>query len=161
MRSAIVIAAVLLSVSTQAAELIGTQVPPYPAGTSNLIGSCLGDTEKGEDICAWSVGTLNDSSDVAIGVFAGKSAGNEADGTARWLVTGYLALPSAKEGYEVQIGSCRRSGVDDQTIVALARLNPNEEYSNDVAWAAQLDRTNGALAPLATAGIDCANIGPE
>jgi hypothetical protein len=159
MRGVVLIVAALLSVPSHAAELIGTQVPPYPPGMESLIGSCLGDTEKGEDICAWSVATLNDISGAAIGVFSGRSAGNAEDGTARWVVTGYLALPTGKEGYEVQIGTCRRSGIDDQTIVALARLDPDQEYSVDVAWAAQFDRTSGALAPMPTTGIDCANIG--
>ena len=135
-------------------------MPPYPAGLENLIGSCIGDTAKGEDICAWSIGTLNPiGSGVAIGVFAGRSLGNAADGTARWLVTGYLTLPAPKEGYDVQIGMCRRSGVDDQTIVAVARLDPEKEYSDDVTWAAQFDRSSGALAEMPTTGIDCANVG--
>jgi hypothetical protein len=159
MRSAVLIAAMLLAVPAGAAELVGTEVPPYPAGMESLIGSCLGDTGKGEDVCAWSVATLNDSSGAAVGVFAGRLAGNADDGTARWLVTGYLDLPTGREGYEVQIGTCRRSGVDDHTIVALARLDPNEEYSDDVAWAAQFDRATGGLALIATTGIDCLNIG--
>jgi hypothetical protein len=160
MRGVVLIAATLLSFPLQADELIGREVPPYPAGLENLIGSCLGDTEKGEDICAWSVGTLNHrDSGAAVGVFAGRSLGNAADGTARWQVTGYLTLPPPKEGYDVQIGTCRRSGADDQTIVAIARLDPEAEYSDDVSWAAQLDRSSGALAEVETAGIDCVNVG--
>jgi len=160
MRSVVLVAVALLPVPSLAAELVGTEVPPYPAGLTSLHGSCLGDTDKGEDICAWSVGTLNMRSGAPVGVFAGRLAGNASDGTARWLVTGHLVLPSVEEGYEVQIGTCRRSGVDDQTIVALARLDPDKEYSDAVAWAAQFDRTSGALATMDTAGIDCANIGP-
>jgi hypothetical protein len=161
MRSIVLIAATLLSFQLHAEELVGREVPPYPAGLENLIGSCVGDTEKGEDICAWSIGTLNHiGSAAAIGVFAGRSLGNTADGTARWLVTGYVTLPSPQEGYEVQIGMCRRSGVEDQTIVAVARLDPNSEASDDISWAAQLDRSSGALAEMPTAGIDCLNAGP-
>lgn len=159
MRRVVLIAATLLAVPSGAAELVGTEVPPYPPGMESLIGSCLGDAAKGEDVCAWSVGTLNDSTGAAIGVFAGRSAGNAEDGTPRWLVTGYLALPPGMDGYEVQIGTCRRSGVEDQTIVALARLDPNAEYSDDVAWAAQFDRASGAIAPIEATGIDCLNIG--
>lgn len=160
MRSVILVAMALLAVPVRADTLVGHEVPPYPAGLDNLIGSCLGDTEKGEDICAWSVGTLNHkSSGAPIAVYAGRSAGNAPDGTARWLVTGYLALPPAKEGYDVQIGSCRRSGVDDQTIIAIARLDPDAEYSDGVTWAAQFDRLSGALTEVATTGIDCVNVG--
>jgi hypothetical protein len=160
MRGVITVVLALLALPSHAEELVGREVPPYPAGLENLIGSCIGDTAKGEDICAWSIGTLNAiGSGVAIGVFAGRSLGNAPDGTARWLVTGYLTLPAPKEGYEVQIGMCRRSGVEDQSIVAVARLDPDKEYSDDVTWAAEFDRASGALAEMPTAGIDCANIG--
>lgn len=160
MRSMILIAATLVSLPVAADELVGREVPPYPTGLESLVGSCLGDTEKGEDICGWSVGTLNQkASGAPIAVFAGRSAGNAPDGTARWLVTGHLTLPPPQEGYDVQIGTCRRSGVDDQTIVAVARLSPDSETSDAVVWAAQLDRSSGTLAELSTAGIDCVNVG--
>jgi hypothetical protein len=159
MRRIVLIAMTLLSLPVRADELIGREVPPYPAGLENLTGTCLGDTEKGEDICAWSLGTLNHiGSGAAVGVFAGKSLGNAADGTARWLVTGYLTLPPPREGYDVQIANCRRDGIDDQTIVAVARLDPDTETSDDTAWAAQFDRSSGALTEVATTGIDCVGV---
>jgi hypothetical protein len=159
LRAVVLISLSLLTLPSHAAELIGTQVPPYPAGLDSLTGSCIGDTGKGEDICAYSIGTLNGASAVALAIFAGRSAGHATDGTPRWLVTGYLALPPLKEGYDVQIGTCRSGGVDDGSIIALARLDPDEEYSSDISWAARFERHDGALSQIATTGIDCINPG--
>lgn len=156
MRRAWLIVPTILAAPAAADSLVGHTVPPYPAGLSSLIGGCVGDTGAGEDICAWSIATLNRESGQAIGVYAARSGGHDADGMPRWIVTSELALPSTEGGYDVVVGECRRNENPDATIVAVARHDPDEEISRDVAWAAQLDRGTGKLSPIDTVSIDCA-----
>src|SRR5262245_35531393 len=75
LRGAILMSVALLALPAQAVELIGTQVPPYPAGLNSLGGSCLGDPQQGEDVCAWSIGVLGDASGAAVGVYAARLLG--------------------------------------------------------------------------------------
>jgi len=159
LRGVVLVSTVLLALPAQAAELIGTQVPPYPAGLESLTGTCLGDTAKGEDVCAWSIGTLSDASGAAVGIYAGQSLGHNSDGTPRWLVTGHLPLPKLAEGYEVQITTCRLDGVADAELVAVARFTTEAEYSTDVSWAARFERKGGTLREIGTKGIDCMLLG--
>jgi hypothetical protein len=159
LRRVVLTSMAFLALPAQAAELIGTEVPPYPAGLESLIGSCIGDPLQGEDVCAWSIGTLNDASGAAVGIYAGKSAGHASDGTPHWLVTGHLPLPTLAEGYQVQITTCRLDGVEDPQLVAVARFTTEAEYSSDVSWAARFERKGGTLREIGTKGVDCLLLG--
>jgi hypothetical protein len=159
LRGAVLISLLLLALPTQAAELIGTQVPPYPAGLNSLGGSCIGDPLQGEDVCAWSIGALGNAPGAAIAVYAARLTGRDSDGTPRWLVTGHLSLPTLAEGYDVQIATCRLDGVADSQIVAVARFPTEAEYSSDVSWAAIFERKGGTLREIGTKGIDCLLLG--
>lgn len=155
MRLGWTIALILAAGPALADDLVGRTVPPYPNGLESLIGSCVGDTEAGEDICAWSIATINRESGEAVGLYAARTAGNQADGAPLWQVTSELPIPAIGSGYDVVIGECRNAEVPDQTIAAIARPNPDGEYSDEVAWAAQLDRGTGALTAIDAATVDC------
>jgi hypothetical protein len=159
LRDVVLVSTVLLAFPAQAVELIGTQVPPYPAGLTSLNGSCIGELAQGEEVCAWSVATLNDASGTPIGIYAGRLTGRRSDGTPRWLVTGQLPLPPIAEGYEIQMTTCRRDGIADALLVAVAQFTTDAEYSADVLWAARLEPTDGILVEVGTKGIDCLLLG--
>jgi hypothetical protein len=155
LRAVVLVAAVLIASTCRADGLVGKTVPPYPAGLQSLSGSCLGDPAQGEDVCALTIATLNDASGAVVGIFAGAAAGHDADGGAFWKVLAELPVPGVASGYEVQIGTCRRDGADDPLVVAVARLDPNSEYSADISWAARFDRERATFAEIKTAGVDC------
>ena len=77
---------------------------------------------------------------------------------ARWTVTGAVAVPKPRKGYELQIGTCRVDRVDSPNVVAFVR-HGDREYSRDVRWARQFDIASGMLVPVAAKRVDCINEG--
>ena len=158
-----ILSATALATGPQSDNLVGLNVPPYPAGLDELQGSCIPGGPLPAQVCDYSL--------TVVGRFATDPA-KEATSTqllamrnldpgarqASWNVTDAVAVPKARRGYGVQIGTCRIDRVVSPNVAAFVR-HGNREYSRDVRWARQFDIASGRLVPIASKRVDCMNEG--
>lgn len=140
-------------------ELVGREVPPYPAGYDSLTGTCVPTSEKVEDVCGRGLGSLErDGRTVA--VLAQMKAGMQGD-HARWRITDIVELPEPQPGEELVIGTCEAAGEADPGIAALVdgTRRDRDEWLQATRWARRLDRVSGRLVELEPAGVRCINEG--
>lgn len=144
-------------------SLVGKTVPPYPAGLDELQGSCISGGPLPAQVCDYSLTVVGRfAADRAQGATATQvlALRNLDSGArqARWTVTGAVAVPKPRKGYELQIGTCRVDRVDSPNVVAFVR-HGDREYSRDVRWARQFDIASGMLVPVESKRVDCINEG--
>lgn len=152
-------------VAVAAAEggLIGTTLPPYPAGLDELQGVCIAGGPSPDRICDYGLQVIGrpatdpNRDATPTQILAARNLEPEAD-QARWRVTDAVAVPKPRKGYALQIGSCRLDRTDGAHIVAFVR-HGDREYSRDVLWARRLDIASGKLQPVAIKRVDCINEG--
>lgn len=137
-----------------ATELVGQVVPPYPDGLRSLTGSCVSDSDDYQRVCDWSIETLADADGIRRWVVAGSRAG---DGGPIGLlrITDAIAHPHIAEGFDLQTGTCRLDGADDDHVVAVVRIDFGREFWGDTTWARRLDFSTGTLVELDPARVDC------
>ncbi len=144
-----------------AAALIGRTLPPYPQGLNEVQGVCVPGGEQLERICDYGLAVLGHETidPMPTGVYLIASANAEPDAKQPlWRVTDALDAPSAKAGYELQLGGCRLGGALRNEIVAVVRFG-DTEYSADIAWAKRLDIATGKFVAVDLARVDCVNVG--
>jgi len=140
--------------SAQAADLVGTTVPPFPDGLDEQGGSCIGPTP--ERLCERGVGILIDAAGKQVGVYTGTEAGHRPDGRALWRVTDQLPYPKLGKGQDLIFAQCRHQGVDDGTVMAVVRRS-KLEWLPAVSWAYRVDGASGKFVKLDPKGVDCVN----
>ncbi len=155
--------AVIATASAADDSLVGKTVPPYPAGLDELQGSCISGGPLPAQVCDYSLTVVGRfAADRAQGATATQvlAMRNLDSGArqARWTVTDAVAVPKARKGYELQIGTCRVDRVDSPNVVAFVR-HGDREYSRDVRWVRQFDIASGMLVPVAAKRVDCINEG--
>jgi hypothetical protein len=144
-------------------SLIGKTLPPYPAGLDELQGVCIAGGPSPDRICDYGLAVVGrpaidpNRAATPVQVLAARNIEPEAD-QARWRVTDAVAVPKPRQGYELQLSSCRLDRVDGAPIVAFVR-HGDREYSRDVLWARRLDIASGKLQPVAIKRVDCMNEG--
>ncbi|NOT87276.1 MAG: hypothetical protein HOP03_03740 [Lysobacter sp.] len=157
------LSATAFATGPQSDDLVGRNVPPYPAGLDELQGSCIPGGPLPAQVCDYSL--------TVVGRFATDPA-REATSTqllalrnldpgarqARWNVTDTAAVPKPRKGYGLQIGTCRIDRVASPNVAAFVR-HGNREYSRDVRWARRFDIASGKLMPIASKRVDCLNEG--
>jgi hypothetical protein len=162
---------VLLALSSSgahASDLIGRVVPPYPEGLRDAGGTCISESDDYARVCDYSIGVLaadggksaDDSDSLAEPVMryvvAAKMAGRDGQ-SALWKITDAQPYPKAAEGYQLQFGSCRVHGKQDERLAAIVRQSMDEEYLQDVIWARRLDLQSGKLVEIRLTEVDCIN----
>lgn len=141
-----------------AAALVGTRMPPYPDGLSDIIGSCIAGGEGLEHVCDYGMNVLGrgdrDGGD-AVGVYlvGARNTDTTADRPI-WEVTDALDIPVA-DGYQLQLADCRIDGQFSRGVAALVRHAGGEEFSTDIAWARRYDTASGKFVETGGAGVDC------
>lgn len=157
------LAAAASAAGPQSDSLVGRTVPPYPAGLDELQGTCIAGGPSFEQVCDYSLAVIGRfATDPAMGatstqVLALRSLDKDA-GRPRWNVTDAVAVPKPRNGYQLQIGTCRIDRVDKPGVVAFVR-HGESEYSRDVRWAREFDIASGRLLPVASKRVDCINEG--
>lgn len=157
----------LSSSGAHASGLIGKIVPPYPEGLHDAGGSCISESDDYARACDYSIGVLAaDSEGDPEGdpeaqptlryVVAAKMAGREGQ-SALWKITDAQPYPKAAEDYQLQFGSCRVHGKDDERLAAVVRQSMDKEYLQDVIWARRLDLQSGKLVEVHPSAVDCIN----
>lgn len=149
---------------TAPSDWIGRVVPPYPGGYRSNTGGCVGGGRSAEQICARSVGTIDDSEDRSQMLYAAELVGR-AGNEARWKITDVVAYPKLQRGERVSISTCRYDGAGDPGVIAVVdTLVDNaaaRETFDAVRWAVRLDRSKGKFVEIKAAEVQCYNEGPD
>jgi len=148
----------ILPAAALADGIVGTTVPPYPAGLTSEQGACVAQTLGLASECDFSVGILEDTSSVPKSIVGARLAGRDESGRARWTVTDALPYPVLPEGYFLAIASCETDGKKDETIVAVVRATETE-WLADVLWARRYDLGTAKFVEQPLPGVRCLNEG--
>ena len=153
-----------------AAQLAGRQwrgvvVPPYPSGWRELGGSCIGQGDLPDAMCATMVSLLRDEQSGIRSLFATRPL-RHADGSpvgdARQpleLVTDAIEPPALDDAQaEPSIGLCQRDGRGDRRIVAIVHPDADIEWYTRLDGAWRLD-DDGRFQPIPADGVRCLNEG--
>jgi hypothetical protein len=149
---------VALAMPLHAQGLVGSIVPPYPAGLSEQEGSCIGD--KPDQPCEWGIGVLANAAGKKVQIVASSDAKRPEEKNARWRVTDAIPYPPVGKGLELAVATCRSSGAEDSSILAVVRSS-KKEWLQAAGWAYRLDRASGKFVKLSPQGIDCINTGMD
>lgn len=141
-----------------AADLKGSEVPPYPDNLKEVFGACVGGPPSTPDICDYSIGALEGPKGAPLYLYAGKFLRHDDKGTPYWLLADVVPYPKFRKGYRLVVSTCRQNGVDDRTIVAVVKA-VDEEWYKDVTQAYKLDFERQKFVPLKPKGIVCLNEG--
>lgn len=78
----------------------------------------------------------------------------------QWLVIDVLTLPKTNKSYTMvgQGGSCRRNGVSDHDIIAVAKIQ-DTEYFRQIQKAWRANRKTRKFEAISTKGVICENTG--
>lgn len=145
-------------------DWIGRVVPPYPDGYRSNTGGCVGSGRTAEQICARSIGTIDDAEDRSQLLYAAELVGR-AGNEARWKITDVVAYPRLQRGERVSISTCLFDGAGDPGVIAIVdTLVENaaaRETFDAVRWAVRLDRSKGRFVEIKAADVACYNEGAE
>jgi hypothetical protein len=152
----------LLALSTPvfAADLIGSEIPPYPDGLKEAEGACVADSLGADNICNYAIGVLANANDEPTHIYAGKFLRYDKENAPYWLVTDAIPYPKLPDDYFVAFATCRENGKDDSTIFAAVKGEDTEIYKN-ILWAYRLDLTQQKFITLDTKGVDCRSEGED
>lgn len=143
---------------------IGRVVPPYPDGYKSNSGGCVGTGRSAEQICARSIGTIDDSEDRSIKFYAAELVGRIGN-EARWKITDVVAYPKLLRGERVSMSTCKIDGVSDPGVIAiidtLVEGAAAREMFDATRWAVKLDRGKGRFVEVKPTEVSCYNEGAE
>lgn len=149
---------------TPVRDWIGRVVPPYPDGYRSNTGGCVGSGRSAEQICARSIGTIDDNEDRSQLLYAAELVGR-AGNEARWKITDVVAYPKLQRGERVSISTCLFDGAGDPGVIAvidtLVENAAARETFDAVRWAVRLDRGKGKFVGIKAAEVQCYNEGAE
>lgn len=137
-------------------SLVGSTIPPTPAGLLHRQGACVAHALGNERICEYSVGILEDSKGKPEMFFGARMAGRDKSRKAHWIITDAFPYPTLPERYFLAVATCRVAGKDDSTIIAAVR-GVDAEWFRDVLWARRFDLTTGKFVEINTSGVECSN----
>jgi hypothetical protein len=151
-----VILAAILSVTcvTQAQELVGKVVPPFPGGMYEGGGACIG--KDPQFSCQRGVNVLVSADGKKVGIFAASRAGRDSKGGALWTVSDVVAYPKVPKGHDLVWATCRNDRVEDTSIVAVVR-NSKQPWLQAVGWAYRADEASGKFTKVDPKRVDCVN----
>ncbi|MGO1071841.1 hypothetical protein [Lysobacter sp. CA199] len=143
---------------------IGKVVPPYPDGYKSNTGGCVGSGRSAEQICARSIGTIDDAEDRSLKFYAGELVGRIGN-EARWKITDVVPYPKLQRGERVSMSTCMIDGVNDPGVIAIVDTAVEgadaREMFDAVRWAVKLDRRKGRFIPVKPTEVSCYNEGTE
>ncbi len=143
----------------------GVVVPPYPSGWRELGGSCIGQGDLPDAMCATMVSLLRDEQSGIRTLFATRPlrhADGAVVGDARRpleLVTDAIEPPALDDAQaEPSIGLCQRDGREDRRIVAIVRPDAGIEWYTRLHGVWRVD-DDGRFQPIPADGVRCRNEG--
>lgn len=156
---------VIHSDSTRAVgEWVGKVVPPYPDGYKSNTGGCVGSGRSAEQVCARSIGTIDDAEDRSLKFYAAELVGRIGN-EARWKITDVVPYPQLRHGERVSMSTCMIDGVTDPGVIAIVDTAVEgaaaREMFDAVRWAVKLDRRKGRFIEVKPTEVKCYNEGSE
>ena len=148
-----------VSAASTAAALIGTIVPPYPEGLSEIGGSCVPGGEGLARACEFSlamVGTPASGSAAMVRYVIASRNTDTARDKPTWQVLDAIDAPALQIGYDLQLGACSLDGQDSPGLIAAVR-HGQDERSSDIRWVRRFDTATGKLTDVETARVTCLN----
>lgn len=144
------------------ANWIGRVVPPFPEGFRSNTGGCVGSGSNAEQICARSIGTVDDADDRSVRLYAAELAGRNGN-EARWRITDLVPYPKLQRGERVSISTCTVDAVADPGAIAVVDTAVEDALAREtfaaVRWAVRLDRASGRFVDLDPRRVQCYNEG--
>lgn len=145
----------LLSAAGNAENLVGSTVPPYPAGFRDGGGACIS-RALDKNVCEYSLGILRKRG--AHLLYLGKSAPRIDPKKARWTVTDQLSIKDIPNGHDISFGLCELNGVQDEAILAVVKIT-NTDWFTHVHSAYKVNLTTERFEKIPAKGIRCFNEG--
>ncbi len=143
---------------------IGLLVPPYPPGYKSNTGGCVGSGRSAEQICARSIGTIDDAEDRSVKLYAAELVGRIGN-EARWRITDVAPYPRLLRGERVSISTCVIDGAADAGVIAVVDTWVEDAGSREMfdasRWAVRLDRRTGRFVDVRPAEVRCYNEGVD
>ncbi|MGO4262580.1 hypothetical protein [Lysobacter sp. TAB13] len=145
-------------------DWIGKIVPPYPDGYKSNTGGCVGSGRSAEQVCARSIGTIDDAEDRSLKFYAAELVGRIGN-EARWKITDVVPYPKLQHGERVSMSTCMIDGVTDPGVIAIVDTAVEgaaaREMFDAVRWAVKLDRRKGRFIEVKPTEVRCYNEGAE
>ncbi|QWF18214.1 hypothetical protein [Lysobacter capsici] len=145
-------------------DWIGKVVPPFPDGFKSNTGGCVGTGRSAEQICARSIGTIDDNEDRSLKFYAAELVGRIGN-EARWKITDVVPYPKLLRGERVSISTCMIDGISDPGVIAiidtLVEGAAARERFDASRWAVRLDRRKGRFVEVKPTEVSCYNEGAE
>ncbi|MGN7919652.1 hypothetical protein [Lysobacter sp. 22409] len=143
---------------------IGRVVPPFPDGFKSNTGGCVGSGRSAEQICARSIGTIDDAEDRSLKFYAAELVGRIGN-EARWKITDVVPYPKLLRGERVSISTCVIDGVGDPGVIAVIDTAVENAEAREMfeasRWAVRLDRNKGRFVEVRPTEVSCYNEGAE
>lgn len=158
--SMMLLTASIFPVTVFGADLVGSIVPPYPAGTDSRNGACIGKPAEtvGKEACPYSVGLLEKGPGIYTQIYAAKLS-HRTEKNAFFKVTDAIPYPTVTQGYYLAFGLCRLSGENDDTVLAVVRTT-DAEWHRDATWARKVDLPSGTFKKISPDNVECMNEDP-
>jgi hypothetical protein len=131
---------------------VGKLIPPFPSGTLDGRGACVGDMPN---MCSRGIGVLKTSNGRGFLIFTG--LGEKENGTGHWRVSDVIPYPNVPRDSEFVKSDCRKFGISDQSIIAIVRGDPRQRWLRASHWAYRVEAATGKFAKLDPTGVDCEN----
>lgn len=135
-------------------DLIGTIIPPYPAGHTQY-GGCIykpHDPVGKQEICPYAIGFLGTGPGGFTGIYAAKLDRRE-ERKVFWKVTDVIPYPKVEPGWAFVYGTCRIRGKDDDSVLAVVR-----NTGGYATWARKVDLPSGRFTSIALDAVECDGI---
>ncbi len=138
-------------------DLVGTLAPPYPAPYSSDQGTCV--PQYGDNMCAYTVGTLNTPDGEIVAILAEKSLGHLDDGTSISRIVDMIEVPPIRDMQIYTAAECYLDGELTAGLAAVVQYDDNPDMvSFDVdhsVWAVALDTGSEKLTVIDPDRVEC------
>ena len=147
---------------SDAGDLSGRRVPPFPDGLVNHDGACIVLAGADQD-CRYGFLILDDGAGVPTLLLGTEAEGRDDAGKPTWLVIDSVRISPLPKGYGLAYTECAYDGVVDGLIVAAVRRYDSAakppEWLDHVLWARRLDLRRRVFVDLPSEQVRCKNVG--
>jgi hypothetical protein len=143
-------------------SLVGKSVPPYPAGLQERSGVCLPASGGARD-CQYSLSVLDSDSGGRATAVALEVVSRDKKGRPTWRVLDSAEIPDVKDGYSLEMQSCRVDRKKDEAVVAIVTPTGGKAESpwGNSYWAIRFDRKQKRFTTVPADKVECAGTDPN